>query len=265
MLSSLPHSAFYTFYIHSICLYSLFSTLYTLTSALCTLNPLYCVLRSKRFPLLRTKLCFSDILHPFFYHSDCNTFHSDCYTLNPLRMHFSRNSPYCYTLHCAALTIALCSLLLSPLNSHSALCISIYFAVFSPLYSVHSEHITRLFTSSLLHFYLEHSAFSSLNMLLLFTLNLSKLCTLDSSPLRSLHLNTLYHDTLCTLLLYSGLFTNTSTQDTTLNLNLSDAPQLSYTLHLSRLCKTKTLCTSAITKCLYTPRSLKFTQHQVPQ
>ena len=88
---------------------------------------------------------------------------------------------------------------------------------------------------------------------------------LDSSPLRSLHLNTLYHYMLCTLLLYSGLFTNTSTQDTTLNLNLSGAPQLSYTLHLSRLCKTKALCTSAITTCLYTPSSLKFTQHQVPQ
>ena len=157
MLSSLPHSAFY---IHSICLYSLFSTLYTLT-ALCTLNPLQCALCSKRYPLLQTTLCLSDTLH--FFTFILNTLHS--------------------------------------LHLHA-----------SPLHSF----------------------------------NLSKLCTLDSSPLRSLHLNTLYHYMLCTLLLYSGLFTNTSTQDTTLNLNLSGAPQLSYTLHLSRLCKTKTLCTSTI-------------------
>ena len=143
LLSSLPHSAFC---IHSIWLYSLFSTLYILTSALCTLNPLHFALRSIQTDIHSAPLLLHSASILCLSHSDCNTFHSGCYTLtlSPLRILFSRTSSYYYTLHCAALTIALFSLLLCPLNSHSALCILIDFAVFSRLYSAHSELSTSL-------------------------------------------------------------------------------------------------------------------------
>ena len=96
------------------------------------------------------------------------------------------------------------------------------------------------------HFYLEHSAFSSIHASPLHSSPLKTLHSRLSPPLYTLHLNSLYPYSLCTLLLYSTLFTYTSAPKTppplTRNLNLSDAaPQkLSYILqHLSSSARRK--------------------------